>query len=479
MTVRYIRVNPVADLFAPAVRAFGNIAVAGQVRPTAAAPAAPAAAAVTGAGLGIGTYRYAVTMVTARGETEVGAEATVTTTAGNQVVNVTTIPTGEAGTNTVARRLYRTAVNGAAGSGRLLATIEDNTTTTFTDTAADARLGDEPPIARENTPIAFTDPAEARRRAPGDLGEAIALAFAQSPGPMLVYGVRTAAGPDWKAALDAVAPLDAQLIALANTPLDATTGAAPGGAIVLLADHVSSVSNTGGDGKERMGVAMLAKEATATGVVTGALANERMVYIAHKSDQDAAAAVAGVIAGYEPHVSMLLKPINITTADFTPSEIAAINGTETFASGPAGSGVNWLVNPVLIPGQGTYLGEGYTGNPGGKKYIDIVRTIDDVSFRLKAQLIKTIGTLRVSRSGLRALEAQMEAVLQPLVQSEVIEGFAITTPLKVLLDRDPNTLTGAELDRVNDAQRQRVVEVLVSVDYAGAIHRLSITLKFV
>ncbi|SDM02230.1 hypothetical protein [Nonomuraea jiangxiensis] len=479
MTVRYIRVNPVADLFAPAVRAFGNIAVVGQVRPAVAAPAAPTAAAVTGAGLGIGTYRYAVTMVTAQGETETGAEATVATTAGNQVVNVTAIPTGGAGTNTVARRLYRTAVNGTAGSGRLLATIEDNTTTTFTDTAADARLGAEPPIARPNTPIAFTDPAEARRRAPGDLGEAIALAFAQSPGPTLVYGVRTAAGPDWAAAINAVAPLDAQLVALANTALDATTGAAPGGAIVLLANHVSSVSNTGGDGKERMGVAMLAKGATATGVVTGALANERMIYIAHKSDQDAAAALAGMIAGYEPHISMLLKPVNITSADFTPSEIAAINGTETFASGPAGNGVNWLVDPVLIPGHGTYLGEGYTGNPGGKKYIDIVRTVDDVSFRVKAQLIKTIGILRVSRSGLRALEAQMEAVLQPLVRSEVIEGFTITTPLKVLLDKDPNTLTEAELNRVNDAQSQRVVEVLVSVDYAGAIHRLSITLKFV
>ncbi|CCK24490.1 hypothetical protein BN159_0111 [Streptomyces davaonensis JCM 4913] len=478
MTVRYIRVNPVVDLFAPAVRAFGNIAVVGQVLPVT-APAAPTAAAATGTGLGIGKYRYAVTMVTDQGESEVGAEATVDTTAGNQVVKLTAIPTGGAGTNTVARRLYRTVVNGAAGSGRLLATIEDNSTTVFTDTTADARLGDEPPIARANTPIAFTDPVEARRRAPGDLGEAIALAFAQSPGPTLVHGVRTAAGPDWASALNAVAPLDAQLIVLANTALDATTGAATGGAIVQLANHVSSVSNTGGDGKERMGVAMLAKGATATGVVTGALANERMVYIAHKSDQDAAAAVAGVIAGYEPHISMLLKPVNITSKEFTPSEIAAINGTETFASGPAGNGVNWLVNPELIPGQGTYLGEGYTGNPGGKKYIDIVRTIDDVSFRLKAQLIKTIGNLRMSRSGLRALEAQMEAVLQPLMQSEVIEDFEITTPLKVLLDKDPNTLTEAELRLINDAQAQRVIEVLVSVDYAGAIHRLSLTLKFV
>ncbi|GHE97703.1 hypothetical protein [Streptomyces fumanus] len=480
MTVRYIRVNPVADLFAPAVRAYGNVAVVGQVQPAAPAPAAPTAAAASGAGLGVGNYRYAVTLVTAQGETETGAEAAVATTTGNQTVNLTAIPTGAAGTGTVGRRIYRTAVNGPAGSGQLLAKIDDNTTTTFSDTVPDARLGDEPPVVRPNTPTAFTDPAEARRRVPGPLGESIALAFAQSPGPTLVYGVRTAgtAGTDWGTALGTVAALDVQLVVLANTAVDGTT-AAPNGAIAQLAGHVTSVSSTGGDGQERMGVAMLAKGSTATSVVTGSLASERMVYLAHKSDQDAAAALAGVIAGYEPHISMLLKPVNITSAPLTPAEIATINGTETFGSGPAGNGVNWLVDPVLIPGHGTYLGEGYTGDPGGKKYIDIVRTVDDVSFRLKAQLIKTIGTLRVSRTGLRTLEARMEAVLQPLVQSEVIEGFEITSPLKALLDKDPNTLTEAERARIDDAQAQRVVEVLVSVDYAGAVHRLSITLKFV
>lgn len=373
MTVRYIRVNPVADLFAPAVRAFGNIAIVGAVTPPATPPA---------------------------------------------------------------------------------------------------------DIAVANQPIAFTDPGEATRRAPGDLGTAIALAFAQTPGPTLIYGVRTADGPDWDSALTAVSALDVQLVVLANTPLDATTGAAPNGALVKLADHVTSVSNTGDDGKERMGVAMLTKGASDPTIVTGALANERMVYIAHKSDQDAAAAIAGVIAGYEPHISLLLKPVNITSDSFTPAEIQAINGSETFNSGPAGQGVNWLVDPVLIPGHGMYMGEGYTGNPGGKKYIDIVRTIDNVSFLLKAQLIKTIGALRISRSGLRALTAQMEAVLEPLVRNEVIESYDIVIPILALLDKDPATLTPAELAQINNAQAQRVVEVLVAVDYAGAIHRLAITLKF-
>jgi hypothetical protein len=365
MTVRYIRVNPIADLFSPAVRAFGNIAVVG------------------------------------------------TATAGP-----------------------------------------------------------------ENDPRPFTNPQDALTLFPGPLSASIQMVFAQTPGPTLVYGVRTAAGPNWAAALATVATLDVQLVTLASTPLDATSGASPNGAIVLLAGHVTTVSNTGGDGKERMGVAMLANGATDPSIVTGALANERMVYIAHRSTEDAAAAVAGTIAGYEPHISLLLKPVNITSGPFTPAEIGTINGSETFSSGPAGQGVNWLVDPVLIPGRGMYMGEAYTGNPGGKKFIDIVRTVDDVSFRLKAQLIKTIGALRISRSGLRALVAQMEAVLEPLVRNEVIEGYEVVVPILVLLDKDPASLTAAELTQINNAQAQRVVEVLIAVDYAGAIHRLAITLKF-
>jgi hypothetical protein len=372
MSVRYIRVNPVANLFAPAVRAYGNLAIVGTVTPPAMPPA---------------------------------------------------------------------------------------------------------DLAVANVPIVFTSPDEALRRCPGDLGNSIALAFSQTPGPTIIFGVRSTSATDIAAALTAVSTLDAQLVMLANTPLNGTTGTTTG-AIAQLAQHVTTTSNTGGDGKERMGVAMLEKNSTNAALVTGTLANERMTYIAHKSDQDAAAAFAGTIAGYEPHISILLKPVNITSDSFTSAEIQTLNGSESFSSGPAGQGVNWLVDPLLIPGRGIYAGEGYTGNPGGKKYIDIVRTVDDVSFKLKAQLINTIGTLRISRSGLRALTVQMESVLEPLVRNEVIEGYTITIPVLTLLDKDPNSLTAAELAQINNAQNQRVVEVLIAVDYAGAIHRLAITLKF-
>ena len=49
----------------------------------------------------------------------------------------------------------------------------------------------------------------------------------------------------------------------------------------------------------------------------------------------------------------------------------------------------------------------------------------------------------------------MEAVLHPLVPDEVIEGYDDHIPLWTLLDKDPNTLTAAELDQINNAQNQR------------------------
>jgi hypothetical protein len=481
MSVRYIRVNAVSNLFAPATRAFGNIGVVG---PLADGPAAPAAAAAAGTALGVGTYRYTATFVTPTFETQAGAEATVTTTAGNQQVNLTNIRTGPPGTT--ARNLYRTALGRPAGSETFLATIPDNTTTTFNDATPDSGLGTAgiPAVAQPNAPITFTDPADALRRCPGDLGASIQRCFLQTPGPSLVFGVRTAVAggaPDWTAALDVVSALSVQIVVLANVPITAAAVGAAGG-ITQLVNHVTTVSNTGNDGMERIGVAMLPRDTADPTVVSGntALVNERMVYIAHRSDDDAAAAVAGTIAGIEPAISLVLKPVNIKTDLFTPTQIQTINGAvEDRTTGPTGSGVNWLTHPTLIPGGGVFMGEGYTGNPGGgKKFIDIVRVIDDVSFKLKAQLIATIGTLRISRSGLRTLISQMQVVLIPMVDSGILDDFQIHVPLLTILDKPETARTPEEQAAITQAHAQRLIQVVASVSYAAAIHRISIDLVF-
>jgi hypothetical protein len=104
------------------------------------APATPPTGTITtGTNLGIGTYLYGVSFLSPDGETNVtGMSTPVTTTTGNQAINVASIITGPTGTT--GRNLYRTTV----GSGfpmKLVTTINDNSTTTYADTKTDASLG--------------------------------------------------------------------------------------------------------------------------------------------------------------------------------------------------------------------------------------------------------------------------------------------------------------------------------------------------
>lgn len=328
-----------------------------------------------------------------------------------------------------------------------------------------------------SAPQEFTNPSDAATAYPSGvagqltpLAAAIAIAFRQTPPPTTIYGVQVAdQAPDWDAALTAVENLPVQIVVLAGTPLNNANAAVIG----KLANHVVTVSNTGGDGKERIGVAMLDSGLTAAQAAAlnaGAVKSERMFLVAHKSNEDAAAAAAGVIAGYEPHISVLLKPIHISmSATFSDSEIDTLNT----------AAVNWLTSPVLIPGGAFFLGEGYTADPSqNKKYIDIVRTIDDVNFRIKAALIQAIGNLRVNRSGLRTIVTIVQSVLSPLVGREVIEEYTVYIPLLVLLDKEPNTRSAAENLLIQQHQADRSVDMVITVVYAGAIHRLHIKLIF-
>jgi uncharacterized phiE125 gp8 family phage protein len=118
-------------------------------------PTAPTVALVTATGnVTAGAHRYRVTFVTADGETDGGViSAAVTTIAGvaddpmtldvdetvveKKQVSLTAIPLGPTGVT--ARKIYRTAANGSAYL--LLATLANNTATTYTDNIADGSLG--------------------------------------------------------------------------------------------------------------------------------------------------------------------------------------------------------------------------------------------------------------------------------------------------------------------------------------------------
>lgn len=107
-------------------------------------PAAPSGTVVSGSGLGTGVYKYVVTYLSPNGKSAQSLALALTTTTGNQEINLTAIPTGPNGVTE--RNIYRTVVGGSTYD--LLTTLADNTTTTYTDTTADASLttSTHPPV---------------------------------------------------------------------------------------------------------------------------------------------------------------------------------------------------------------------------------------------------------------------------------------------------------------------------------------------
>jgi len=102
--------------------------------------AVTAALAAAGAGnVDDGAHDYGVTFTSAAGETTISAVVVVTVLgkSSDGKVAISAIPTGPAGTTS--RKLYRSEA--AAHDMKLLTTLADNTTTTYTDNIADSALG--------------------------------------------------------------------------------------------------------------------------------------------------------------------------------------------------------------------------------------------------------------------------------------------------------------------------------------------------
>lgn len=125
------------------------------------------ASAVSGAGLGMGAYQYAVTFLTPGGETTPSPLVSVSTTGGNQQVDLSSIPAGPALTATPGiavnqvngRNLYRSLAGGTQLF--LLATLDDNVSASYSDNAPDSSLAGRPAPPTVNTSgVMFWPPFE-------------------------------------------------------------------------------------------------------------------------------------------------------------------------------------------------------------------------------------------------------------------------------------------------------------------------------
>lgn len=136
--------------------------------PVAAPASAGSGTATTGSELGVGTHLYAVTYVTGHlrgdgtvivaGETTASPTWSVVTTAGNQRVNLAGLPV-PAGVTVVAKRLYRTVVDGA--QLRLVAELAPGVES-LVDNVTDASLGANVPTSNTTgTTLSVQTPTQA------------------------------------------------------------------------------------------------------------------------------------------------------------------------------------------------------------------------------------------------------------------------------------------------------------------------------
>jgi hypothetical protein len=314
---------------------------------------------------------------------------------------------------------------------------------------------------------------------PTVLSDSLQLAMLQDPRPSKIYGVRAAAGgyPAALAALEAVD--DVTFVSLAKE-----SGVDP---LVALKAHVENASAAG---SKRIGVAMVqptrALSQTWAADTLGALSVagkvvrsdvSRMIVVAARAATDAltpdfATASMAAIAGFEPQISPVLKQVRGISIpkelQFRPGEIRDL----------AQEGVIPLIDPELIPGSGLFMAEGalFTSD-ATRPYVDIVRVLDDIEFRLRAGLIGTIGDARITKPGLTLVKTDAEGILGPLKRNAVIDDFSVSIPLLDLLNIPESARTPADVNLITNARATRAVDMTITVVYGPAIHHLGVRLR--
>jgi hypothetical protein len=344
--------------------------------------------------------------------------------------------------------------------------------------------------AEANRPFEVSDPSEAAALfastdaagavVPTTLYDSLKVAFLQDPRPSKIYGVKIA-DSNFAAGLAALeAADDVTFVSLAN---DTDVGAAasttgPATNLLALKDHVETMSAAG---QKRIGVAMvdptIGKSTGYVDTVKTAIASlksdvSRMVMIAARgATSDAATAAMAAMAGFEPHISIVLKRVRGVTmplaGQYSPSEIKQLSEAN----------IDPIIDPALIVGDGLHFAEGRTFTTDESLlYVDVVRTLDDIEFRVKAGLIGLIGDARITKSGLLSVRTAIDGILGVQLRRGVIDAYAIDIPTLAILSLPESAWTATDRNVVVTARANRTVDVVLSITYGPAIHRLRITL---
>ncbi|MEO6775933.1 MAG: hypothetical protein ABI437_22970 [Kofleriaceae bacterium] len=309
---------------------------------------------------------------------------------------------------------------------------------------------------------------------------AIKVALLQNPQPSKIYAVKVD-GTSYDAALGALeAADDVTFVSLAGISTVAT--------LAKLKDHAEQMSAAGA---KRIAVMMIdpsvAKSATYATTVNAGLTGtpnlkssvSRVIMVAARGavdddgdPADTATAAMAAVAGYQPQTSIVLKQLRGITIpvekQYSPSEIKALS---EFNIVP-------IIQPALIVGGGFYFAEGRTfTSDASLLYVDTVRTLDDIDFRLKAGLIGAIGDARITKPGLIGLKTRIDGVLGPVKRTEMIDDYTIDIPVLTILSRPESAWTATERALVTTARSTRTLDVVLSVELGPQVHVLIIQLQ--
>jgi hypothetical protein len=312
------------------------------------------------------------------------------------------------------------------------------------------------------------------------LYDSLEIAMAQNPRPSKIYGVRVA-GDGYAEALSSIEGLDD--ITFVGLAKEVAVGTAAGNTgLNALKRHVETVSAAG---LRRVGVAMVdparpksntyvADTVAAVDTAPDSLKSSvgRVILVAARgAAEDTSTAAMASIAGYAPHVSIVLKTINGVqipkASQFSPSEIKQLSE----------AGIIPIIDPTLIVGESLHFADGRTFTSDARwLYVDFVRVIDDIEFRLKAGLIGAIGDSRITKEGLTTLKTRVEGILGPLKRAAVIDDFFVEIPVLDILNLPENTRTATDNAIVTTARQDRNVDLTVTITYGPAVHRLGVKL---
>jgi hypothetical protein len=344
--------------------------------------------------------------------------------------------------------------------------------------------------ADTNTPIVVGSLADidAQFRNAGaetDLSRALKAAMLQDPGPSKIYGVKLGSGATpWDTALASLEGADdVSFVALADAPVRSGAGANNAG-VTALKTHCEAQSAAG---NKRIGVAhidtTIPKSSTYVADVTNATtpfksSAGRMIMIAARGAVDGAvtaqvsAAAAAAIAGLPVATSIVLKKVRglrmPLASQYGPAEISLLSTEEIVP----------LIDPALVAGESLHFAEGTLFSTDATLlYVDVIRLLDDVEFRLKAGLIGMIGDARITRGGLADIIRKCEGILGLVKMEGGITDFAITIPVYDALAVPEAARSPAQVALINEARAQRLVDMIVSITIGPAVHRLRIALQ--